>query len=781
MYTRLARWCFQHRIAVLFFWIIGLLGMNLAGVAAGGAAFNGQLEVPESETADGFATLNEYFPGAGGTLTGSIVFQSEAGVDQPEVQTAMSALFDEIASMENVTVTSPYEKFGLQQVSGDRDIAFAQINFDPALDQAATGVIGEEIHEILPDVDGLRIELGGAALAVFEPPETELVGLAFAVVILIVAFGSVLAMGLPISVALFGVGTGSGIVVLLTQVMTVPEFAPLIGVMIGLGVGIDYALFIITRYREGTREGLSSEEATVAAMDTAGRAVVFAGLTVVVSLLGMLLIGLAFISGLGVSAAATVATTMFASITLLPALLSLTGSRIEITRWRGLIAAGFVALALLSVGIGASITVSIGAVVAAIATLIVGSFVPALKAQVPQRKEKPLRETFAYKWSRFVQRNPWQSLALGGGVLLLLSAPLLSIRLGFSDEGNASEDTTTRQAYDLIAEGFGPGFNGPFLVAIEVGAPDDVQSLGTLSAAILADEGVASVSEPHPSDAQSPQDSPAYLLSVIPTTAPQDEATTETVQRLRDTVVPAAIDGTSIEANITGTVPANIDFSDYLGTRLFVFLGVVLALSFALLMSVFRSLVVPLKAVIMNTLSISAAYGLVVALFQWGWFGGLTGIEPAPIEPFIPMIMFAIVFGLSMDYEVFLLSRVKEEYDRTGDPVNSVADGLASTARVITAAAAIMVVVFGSFLFEDDRIIKVFGTGLASAVLLDATLVRMLLVPATMELLGGKNWWLPRWLDKILPTINVEGPAPIHPAADELDESAPTERVEVGV
>ncbi len=762
MYARLARWSFRHRLLVLIAWIAAIVGINGIGAAIGGATFNAEMEIPASETADGFATLEEHFPSQGGALTGSIVFQHEGGVDQPEVQEAMEGLFAAVDEIEGVATNSPYSEFARQQqISPDGTIAFAQVNFDNDIDQTESSAIGKEILELVPEQDGLRVELGGAALAAFEPPETELVGLAFAIVILIVAFGSVLAMGLPIGVALFGVGTGSAIVVLITHLMTVPDFAPLIGVMIGLGAGIDYALFIITRYREGTKEGLSPEEATVTAMDTAGRAVVFAGLTVVVSLLGMLLIGLAFISGLGIAAAVTVACTMLASVTLLPALLGFAGSKVEVTRWRGLVAAASIAAALLFLGIGASTTLVLAAVALALLTLTVGSFIPPLMREVPERTEKPLRETMAYRWSRIVQRNPWQSLLVGGGLLLLLSAPMLSLRLGFSDEGNFSEETTTRQAYDLVAEGFGPGFNGPFVVAIEVDSPQDMAVVAGLQKAILADEGVASASPPIPSDRENPESSSAFLISVVPTTSPQDALTNETVERLREIVVPAAIEGSTVTANITGAVPANIDFSAFLAKRILVFLAVVLGLSFILLMAVFRSVVVPLKAVIMNMLSISAAYGLVVALFQWGWFGGLTGIEPAPIEPFIPMMLFAIVFGLSMDYEVFLLSRVKEEFDRTGDPVESVADGLASTARVITAAAAIMVVVFGSFLFEDDRIIKLFGTGLASAVFLDATLVRMLLVPATMELLGGKNWWLPGWLDKIVPTINVEGPAPV--------------------
>ncbi len=573
---------------------------------------------------------------------------------------------------------------------------------------------------------------------------------------LILAFGSVLAMGLPIGVALAGVGTGGfGLVTLLSNVISVPDFASIIGLMIGLGVGIDYALFIVTRYRELTHEGATPEQATVGAMDTAGRAVVFAGITVVVSLLGMLLIGLEFVSGLGIAAAATVAVTLLASITLLPALLGLAHGRLEVTRWRGLIAAGFVAIALLGIGLGIPALGAIGGLFAFV-TVLASFAVAPLRRRVPPRRHKPRRETVAYRWSRVIQARPWVSLLAGVGVLGLLAAPVFGLRLGFSDEGNFPEGATTRQAYDLVATGFGPGFNGPLLLAVEVG-DGDAGAVSDLVTAIEADPGVDRVLPPFPSDLRNPAASEAYLVRIIPTSSPQDATTEATVQRLRTDVVAPVATASGVDASLTGSVPTNIDFTDYLARRIPIFFVAVLGLSFLLLMMVFRSLLVPLKAVVMNMLSIAAAYGAVVALFQWGWFGSLTGIEPAPIEPFIPMMLFAIVFGLSMDYEVFLLSRVKEEFDRTGDPKRSVADGLAATATVITAAAAIMVVVFGAFLLEDNRTVQLFGTGLALAVFLDATLVRMLLVPATMELLGSRNWWIPRWLDRLLPHLNIEG------------------------
>ena len=535
--------------------------------------------------------------------------------------------------------------------------------------------------------------------------------------------------------------------------------------MIGLGVGIDYALFIVTRYREGLHAGHSPEDATVAALNTAGRAVISAGLTVVISLLGMLLMGLAFITGMGLGAAITVAVTMLASITLLPALLAFVRERIEITRWYALAAAGLISVALLGVGLGSQLLL-LGAPLAVV-LFIAGRFLPRLKEIVPRRPPTPVEQTLSYRWSRIVQSHPWLSLLAGSALLLVLAAPLLSLWLGFSDEGNYAEGTTTREAYDLLADGFGPGFNGPLLITAAVGEPSDQAALTSLIGALEGASGVASVAPPFPSDLANPQESPAYLVQVIPQTSPQDEATNTLVESLRDQVIPAAVSGSTLQVNVTGTVAgtvaANIDFTGYLTGRIVLFFGAVLTLSFLLLMAVFRSLQVPVKAVIMNMLSIGAAYGIVVAIFQWGWLGSLFGIDGAPIEPFLPMMMFAIVFGLSMDYEIFLLSRVKEAFDRSGDAVGSVADALTSTARVITAAAAIMVVIFGSFVLEDDRIIKLFGVGLATAVLLDASVVRMLLVPATMQLLGRRNWWLPRWLDRALPVINVEGQPELAP------------------
>ena len=762
MLADLGRWCFRNRWIVVGGWIAGI-AIVFGAVFSIGPAFDGAFEIPDSESRRGFDALDTHFGGFGSGQTGSIVFTSDSGIDDPAVRAAMEELFAEAAAIEDVTVSSPYEGVGAQtQVSDDRTVAYASVALSADLDFTETAEIGTDLLAKTPTIEGLQVEIGGAALGEFEPPESEFVGLSFAVIVLIVAFGSVLAMGLPIGVAVAGVGVGIGLTTLISNLIPMPDFATTIGAMIGLGVGIDYALFIVTRYREGLHAGLDPEEATGIAFDTAGRAVVFAGTAVVISLMGMLLMGLAFITGMGIGAAVTVAVTMVASVTLLPALLGFARERVEVTPWYALVAAGFISVGLFGVGVGFPVLL-VGLPIALV-LFIVGRWIPRLNERVPHRKPAPVEETLAYRWSRLIQARPWVWLAIGTVFLLVLAAPVLSLRLGFSDEGNYAEDTTTRRAYDLLAEGFGPGFNGPLIVTAEIGEASDGAALQSLLGAFGSTPGVASVSAPFPSNPADPDSSAAYLIQVIPDTSPQDEETTSLVETLRDGVIPAVIAGSTLQVNVTGTVASNIDFTGYLSGRIIIFFGAVLALSFLLLMAVFRSLLVPIKAVVMNMLSIASAYGIVVAIFQWGWLGSLFGIDGAPIEPFIPMMMFAIVFGLSMDYEVFLLSRVKEEFDRTGDAVGSVADGLASTARVITAAAAIMVVVFGSFVFESDRIIKLFGMGLATAILLDATVVRILLVPATMELLGRRNWWLPGWIDRVLPVIHVEGSSVPEPA-----------------
>ncbi|MCU1374024.1 MAG: hypothetical protein JWO68_1310 [Actinomycetia bacterium] len=754
-FARLGPWCHDRRKLVLATWIVGLILINVVGGAVGND-FKNDFNLPNVESKQGLDLLNSRFGGQGAGLVGTVVFEADQGIDDPQVKSAMTKLFGDIAKIKDVRrVGSPYDAGLERQVARSGKVAYAEVEFSEHTKFTRIAKVRDQIKGEIPKVDGLRVELGGFVFAEFEAPQTEALGLAFAIVILILAFGSVLAMGLPVVIALFGIGIGGAITTLLSHVLSVPDFATFLGIMIGLGVGIDYALLIVTRYREQLHAGHTVRESVQIAMDTAGRSVLFAGGTVVISLLGMLVMGVKFVQGLSVAAAFTVAVTVLASLTLLPAILGFAGQKVERTRLRGLLASGFAAVALVGVGVGVPALTMVGGLLAVI-TLLAGIWVAPLKREVHPSRPKPLRETLAYRWSRVIQHRPWRAMIIGTVVLLALAAPVLGLRLGFSDESNFDEKTSTKQAYNLLVEGFGPGFNGPLLLVSTLPAGTTLDDLAPVAKAIAATPGVASVS---PAVADDPDNPTAVLWNVAPTTGPQDDATTSLVHRLRDDVLRPVEQATGVDIKVSGGVAVNVDFATFLSARLPWFFAAVLALSFLLLMTVFRSLLVPLKAVIMNLLSIGASYGIIVALFQWGWLSDITHVQPAPIEPWMPMMLFAIVFGLSMDYEVFLLSRVREEWHRTGDSRTSVADGLAATAKVITAAAAIMVVVFGAFLLENDRTVKLMGTGLATAILLDATIVRMLLVPATMELLGDKNWWLPRWLDRLLPNIDVEGHA----------------------
>ena len=758
-------------------WLVVLVaGGALTGAL--GSNFKSEFNLPNVESKHGMDLLASDFGGIGAGSSGSIVFRTDGQFSDAQ-RAELQAFLDDVADVDDTTVRSPFGPTGAPQIStrgDDGTIAYADIQVPVLLDQEGASEYAEEVRGLAPHVDGVDIAYGGQLFVEFEPPDSELLGLAFAIVILITAFGSVLAMGLPIGVALGGIGVGSILLTLLSNTVPMPDFATTLGVMIGLGVGIDYALFIVTRFREQLHLGHTVEESVAIAIDTSGRAVTFAGLTVVISLLGMLLMGVSFIQGLGIGAATVVAVTMVASLTLLPAMLGFAGERVERTRWRGLIAAGLVAVALLGAGLKIQ-PLAAGAILVAAVVIVLGFFWTPLRREVPRREPAPLRTTRAYRWSRVVQHHPW-SMAIGATVfLVVLTIPAFGMHLGFPDEGNDPPGTTTREAYDLLAEGFGPGHNGPLVLVSKLPEGTTPEQLAAVTTALEDTPGVESVSPALPNTLITGKDGDptAVMWRVVPTTAPQDQATTELVHTLRDEVLPRAQTGTGLDVLVSGFVAVTVDFTSFVSERLVLFFAAVLSLSFLLLMVVFRSLLVPVKAVIMNLLSIGAAYGVLVAIFQWGWAKDIFGVEPAPIAPFMPMMLFAIVFGLSMDYEVFLLSRIREEWVRTGDAKASVADGLAATARVITAAAAIMVFVFGSFLGESMRTVKLFGFGLALAVLLDATVVRMLLVPATMELLGDRNWWLPRWLDRILPSVNIEGTLEhTNPGEDDDAEDDPT-------
>jgi putative drug exporter of the RND superfamily len=633
-------------------------------------------------------------------------------------------LFSSVAGVEHVVDVASLYAEGSRRVSADGTIGFATVQFDVRAPDLRDGSTVDDLKALAAGAssDRLQVELGGRVIqfADIEGPggRGERIGLVVAVVVLLVSFGSVVAMGLPIITALFSLAIALSGMALLANVIDVSDFGPRLATLIGLGVGIDYALFIVTRYRQGLHLGLEPEISTGAALSTAGRAVVFAGLTVVVSLCGMLLMGVPVVRSLALGAAVTVLIAVTASLTLVPALLGFMGASID-------------------------------------------------RLRVPGRRadEAGHRATTWFRWSRLVQRRPWPFAVVGLAVLLALAAPALSLRLGSGDAGSDPTTKTARRAYDLLAAGFGPGFNGPLLVVAEVprGNGADVQGL---TDALRGVEGVAAVAPP--------QFNPAgdvAVVTVFPTTAPQDEATLELMNRLRDDVIPSVTATTPMRVSVGGVTAIFEDLGVTLTERLPIFIAVVLGLSFLLLTVVFRSVVIPLKAVAMNVLSIGAAYGVIVAVFQWGWAAGVIGIDrTGPIQSFIPMLLFAVLFGLSMDYEVFLISRIREEYLRVNDSGLAVADGLAATARVITAAAAIMVAVFGSAVLAEDRTTKLFGLGLATAIFIDATVVRTVLVPATMELLGRANWWLPNWLDRLLPRISVdaEGPAARAVLAEEV-------------
>ena len=669
--------------------------------------------IPGTEAQQGADVLLESFPSEGG-VAGRVVFADPDGdVTDASARAAIEATLADLATGPNVlAVTDPFDPAQLA-VSPDGGTAFATVRFSVDPPGKAEGEHALDSIEIAREA-GLRAELSREIVRGAEEVEghtAEMIGLAVAVVVLLLAFGSVIAAGIPIGTAVFGIFIGLGLVTTMAGLTDVPSVAPMIASMIGIGVGIDYALFVVTRHRGFRQDGHDHVESAARANATAGTAVLFAGSTVVVALAGLLLAGIPSIALMGYSAAITVLVAMLAAVTLLPAFLGLAGERID--RWR----------------IGRR-----------------------------HHVETAAHRTWSGRWADKVGRRPWPFAIAAFVGLVLLAAPVLDMRTGVADDGTASTEHTYRRAYDMLAAGFGPGFNSPFTIAVDAGAEGgaeavDTAALASLRTAVAVTEGIAFTTEPVVSPAGD-----TAVITAFPTTGPADEATQTLVHTLRDDVVPGAVAGTGLDVYVTGQTAGFIDISEKLAERLPYFIAAVVAVSFLLLMLVFRSVLVPFKAAVMNLLSIGGAYGVVVAVFQWGWGNELIGVDSTmPVSPFLPMIMFAILFGLSMDYEVFLLSRVREEWVRTGDSHQSVVDGLASTARVITSAALIMISVFAAFLLMPDAEIKMFAVGLSVAVLIDATVVRMVLVPSTMALMGDANWWLPGWLDRLLPHVDVEG------------------------
>jgi RND superfamily putative drug exporter len=726
---RFATWCTGHRKTVIFSWIGALIVVGMISGSVG-SDFTEEFKLPSSDSQEAFELLEDRFPQQSG-VTAEIVYKASAGADSPAVKRQMEGVFAEVAKLPHVSeVASPYSPGGAAAISKDGEIAYATVQYDVTTDKLETDDV-KKLVSISQEAsgDGLQVEVGGAPVEEVRGEEEAdlsfLVGLFAAVVILLLTFGSAVAMGLPLLTALFALGVGISLVTVGTHVFDTADFAPELAAMIGLGVGIDYALFILTRFRNGLDEGLEPRDAAIAAVDTAGRAVLFAGITVIISLMGMLLLGISFLYGVAVAAALAVLFTMIAALTLLPALLTIAGKRVDKLR------------------------------------------IPGLGKREPSTAE----DTRWFRWSREIQRRPVAAALLSGGLLLLLCVPTLSLRLGSNDAGTDPAGSTTREAYDLLAEGFGPGFNGPFSMVAALPGKGQDEALVLLRKAVESEEGVAKTTSIVLNPAQN-----TGVFQLYPTTSPQSEDTTKLLDHIRDDVLPPIEQRTGAQLHVGGITAIFEDFGDAISAKLPLFIGVVVLLSALLLMAVFRSVVVPLKAIVMNLLSIGAAFGLIVAVFQWGWGASLIGVDgTGPIISFFPIFLFSIIFGLSMDYEVFLMSRMHEEWEHDRDASLAVTRGLALTGRVITAAAAIMITVFASFMIGDDRIIKLFGLGLASAVFIDAVIIRSVLVPALMQLFGKSAWWLPAWLDRILPKLHVEpaegDPAPTgeHPVVASAD------------
>ncbi|MGI9641482.1 MAG: MMPL family transporter [Acidimicrobiia bacterium] len=698
---RLGRFAARRPWVVIGAWVAVFL-VVIAATSSFGKELEDSMEVPGLDSQQAIELLSAAQSDTAG-LTAQVVatpLDASASFASPSEAAALDSLRSGLGELSNVVGV------GGATVSPDGRVARVRVQY-PVLEESGHADLDELKAFTASARDGspLQIEMGGELFISFEEGETgfgEMLGLIAAAVILLAAFGSVIAMGLPIGMALFGLALGITSMGLVTYLIDIPSWAPQMAMMIGLGVGIDYALFILTRHREFLAEGRSVDDAAGRALATAGQSVLFAGGTVVIAILGLAVAGLPFMTAAAVATSVVVAMMVATSMTLLPAFLGLAGQRLNRRGFRGQKPAG----------------------------------------QVSERWRR---------WGEHVSRHAWPYAIGVTLVLVALAAPVFALQLGFPDEGTYPESRTERRAYDLVAEGFGAGINGPLLVAVDIST--DATVVESLAEAIASDSGIVGIAPPV-------VDASVGVATIVafPATSPQDSETVDTIERLRSDVFPAVLEGTGATAHVGGATASFADMGAQVQSRLLLFVAAVILLSFVLLVVLFRSILVPLKAAILNLLSIGAAYGVLVVVFQWGWGKDLIGLEATlPIISFLPLFMFAVLFGLSMDYEVFLLSRIREEYKATGDNDESVIRGIASTARVITSAALIMVAVFIGFVLGDDPTIKMMGLGLAVAILVDATVVRLVLLPATMKLLGDANWWLPAWLDRILPTIDIDG------------------------
>jgi RND superfamily putative drug exporter len=724
------RWCIGHRRKVVIGWIaIAILTSVIAQAVGRNYASNFTLPGTESQKA---ATLlsNDFKTQSGDVDT--IVFRySQATIDSPPVRNVITPLLARVAKFPHVVaVVSPYSPSGAVQVSHDRTTGFATIYYSKRANLLPNNTGTPALNAVKAvHLPGLQVAAGGQVIQQAEGfnigPATE-VGVIAALIILLITFGSLTAAGMPLITAGLGLITGVAVIGLATRVMSLSNVGPQLALMIGLGVGIDYALFIVTRFKENYAHIGDVDRSVLEAMDTSGRAILLAGTTVVIALLGMFATGVSFMYGLSIAAVITVLLVLAASLTLLPAILSGWGPRIVRPRGarRGLLRRR-----------------------EAVSTSSNGGAAVGTAAAAPGRLSWR-------RWSLMVQSRPWPLAIVSTAVMVAVVLPVFAMRLENSDAGNDPSSTSTRQAFDLLAKGFGPGFNGPLTLVAGLPSGNQTAKLSALRAEVSSTPGVVAVTQPRISPS-----GPVGVMQAYPVSAPQASATSDLVNRLRHSLIPAFKHRTGVAVLVGGFTAGSIDFSSVLSSKLPLFIGLVVVLSALLLMVIFRSLVIPLQAAVMNLLSIGGALGLTTLVFQDGWLAGVFGVEKAPIEPWIPVIMFAVVFGLSMDYEVFLISRVREEWLRRGNARIAVADGIAFTGRVITAAAAIMICVFLSFALGNERSLKEFGFGLAAAVFLDAVIVRCVMLPAVLELLGAITWRLPGWVDARLPHFNIEGSA----------------------
>jgi RND superfamily putative drug exporter len=718
----LAGWCVRHRRIVLLLWAAVLI-VSLLTVKSVGTAYSNNFNFPHTESADAINLLKSVSPGHSGD-TEQVVFGTSGGarLTDAAIGQRINGMVDKLNALPNVThITSPYDAAGnlvnSANINSDKTVGFITV----FLDKLPNNITNAEAKQFVNAAvntsgSGLTVSVTGqlAEQANRAQIGSTFLGVLLALVVLLLIFGSVFAALLPIISALFALGTAIGVIGILSHGIGMAQFAPQLVLLIGLGVGVDYALFIVTRHRQGLIAGKDVESSIVNAVNTSGRAVLFAGIIVCIALLGMFALGVSFLYGLAVAAAIGVALTMVAALTLLPAMLGFIGPKVMSRKQKRNLAAN--------------------------GPRIVGAD----------------SKGFWPNWADRVQRYPWVSASVALVIVIAIALPFFSLRLGSADQGTDPAGTPTRVAFDTLSRGFGPGFNGP-LELVSVVQPDQHHVIDSVVSDVARQPGVARVAQPLYIPSKSGSGDVA-LVDVYPTTAPQDAATTDLVNHLRADTIPQAVGNSGVKVLVGGTTAIFIDFANVLSAKLPLFIGLVVLLSFLLLMTVFRSFVIPLTAAVMNLLSIGAALGILVAVFEWGDLGGLIGLTgTSPIEAFLPVMLFAILFGLSMDYQVFLVSRMHEEYVKSGgDNRIAVRNGLAATGKTITAAAVIMILVFASFILGGERVIKEFGIGLSAGILVDAVLIRMAVVPSLMILFGKANWWFPGWLDRALPRLSVD-------------------------